>query len=115
MRKPQYQVVQNTHLEPWTLVWTWLLLLVSVLLLGFASLLHLLRPAAEQSLVNGKNASNEKTPTSSCWKHSFGAMDNSLDLAPSPGLCIVAGFCLTAAFDAPCCRTKLGQWQKLIQ
>jgi hypothetical protein len=115
MRKPQRQVVQNTHLEPWTIVWTWLLFLVSVLLLVFASQLHLTRPAAEQSWVNGKNSSNEKTPTSSCSKHSSGAVDNSLDLTASRGLCIVAGFCLIAAFDAPCYRTKLGQWQKLIQ
>jgi hypothetical protein len=115
MRKPQRQVVQNTHLEQWTIVWTWLLLLVSVLLPVFASQLHLTRPVAAQSFVNGKNSSNEKTPTSSCLKHSAGAMDNSLDLAAPPRLCIVAGFCFIAAFDAPCCRTKLGHWQKLIQ
>jgi hypothetical protein len=115
MRNPQRQVVGNTHLEQWTIVWTWLLLLVSVLLLVFASQLHLTRPVAAQSFVNGKNSSNEKTPTSSCSKHSSGAMDNSLDLAAPPGLCIVARFCLTAAFDAPYSRAKLCQWQKLIQ
>jgi hypothetical protein len=74
-----------------------------------------MRPAAEQSLVNGKNTSNEKTPMSSCSKHSSGAEDNSLDLAAPPGLCIVVGFCLTAAFDTPYSRAKLGQWQKRIQ
>jgi hypothetical protein len=115
MRKPQRQVVQNTQLEQWTIVWTWLLLLVSVLLPGFASQLHMTHPVAAQSFVNSKNSSNEKTPTLSCWQHSSGAMDNSLDWAAPPGLCIVARFCLTAAIDTPYSRAKLCQWQELIQ